>query len=119
MEKDSVKMGTGMMQDMMQNMMKGAGGMPEMCMKMMQQMAGGAVEDANSSAFASPEMRGLFEEWERSLEEELMKLVKESGKTTPSDVASKLKISKETVLLLVGKLAREGKLIIDDIRVVE
>jgi hypothetical protein len=116
MKNENSKMGMGMMEDIMQNMMKGMGGMPEMCMKMMEQMTG-ANEGANSGGFASPEIRGLFEEWERSLEEELIKFVKNSGKTTPSDIAAKLKISQDTVLLLVGKLAREGKLIICDIRI--
>jgi hypothetical protein len=116
MKNDNAKMGMGMMEDMMQSMMKGAGSMPEMCMKMMQQMTA-AGEGANAGGFASPEMRGLFEEWQRSLEEELIKFVKDSGKTTPSDIAAQLKISQDTVLLLVGKLAREGKLIIGDIRV--
>ena len=114
MKNENAKMGMGMIEDMM----KGAGGMPEMCMKMMQQMTS-ADEGANGGGFASPEMRGLFEEWERSLGEELIKFVKESGKTTPSDIAAKLKISQDTVLLLVGKLARDGKLIIGDIRLSE
>lgn len=116
MKHENSKMGMGMMEDMMQSMMKGAGSMPEMCMKMMQQMTS-AVEGANAGGFASPEVRGLFEEWQRSLEEELIKFVKESKKASPSDIAAKLKISQDTVLLVVGKLAREGKLIIGDIRV--
>lgn len=118
MKNENTTMQMGMMEDMMQTMMKRMGGMPEMCMKMMQQTAGVGGE-AKTGAFDSPEMRGLFEEWERSLEQELMKHVKESGKTTPSDIAAKLKISQEIVLLLVGKLAREGKLTISDIRVAE
>jgi hypothetical protein len=114
MKNENAKMGMGMMEDMM----KGEGSMPEMCMKMMQHMTS-AGEGANAGGFASPEMRGLFEEWERSLEEELIKFVKDSGKTTLSDIAAKLKISQDTVLLLVGKLARDGKLILGDIRVAE
>lgn len=116
MKNENSKMGMGMMEDMMQNMMERMGGMPETCMKMMQQMTGSGG-GTNAGASASPEMRGLFEEWERSLEEELIKFVKDSGKTTPSDIAAKLKISQDTVLLLVGKLAREGRLILSDIRV--
>lgn len=118
MKNDNAKMGMGMMEDMMQSMMKGAGGMPEMCMKMMEQMSA-AGEGTNAGGFASPEMRGLFEEWQRSLEEELIKFIKDSVKTRPSDIAAQLKISQDTVLLLVGKLARQGKLIIGEIRVSE
>jgi hypothetical protein len=118
MKNENTKMGMGMMEDMMQSMMKGAGSMPEMCMKTMEQTTS-AGAGANASGFASLEMRGLFEEWQRSLEEELIKCVKDSKKTSPSEIAAKLKISQDTVLLLVGKLAREGKLIIGEIRVVE
>lgn len=115
---NNAKMGMGMIEDMMNKMMKGAGSMPEICMKIMEQtMTTGA--GANVSGFASPEMRGLFEEWQRSLEEEFIKCVKDSKKTSPSEIAAKLKVSQDTVLLLVGKLAREGKLIIGEIRVVE
>ena len=114
MKNENAKMGMGMIEDMM----KGAGGMPEMCMKMMQQMTS-AGEGTSAGGFASPEMLGLFEEWQRSLEEELIKFVKDSGKTSPSNIAAKLKISQDTVLLLVGKLAREGKLTIGVISVAE
>jgi len=112
MKSENERMDIGMMQDMMQNMMGKMGGMPEMCMKMMQQMMG-----SGGGTTATPEMQGLFEEWKQSLEEELMSYVKEKGSTTPGDIASKLKISEDTALLLVGKLAREKRLIIGDIRI--
>jgi len=114
--KENTKAGMGMMQEMMQNMMKGTGSMPEMCAKMMQQMMGSATESANAKSFTTPEMKGLFEEWARALEEEVIAFVKEKGRTNPSDIAAKLKISEESVLFLVGKLAREGKIIIGEIR---
>lgn len=122
MKNDETKMGMGMgmMSEMMQNMMKGMGGdMPEMCMKMMEQMSGSVAEAANIAALAGPEIRGLFEEWARALEEEITSFVKEKGKVNPSDIAAKLKISEESVLFLVGKLAREGKLVIGEIGVPE
>jgi len=122
MKNDEAKMGMGMgmMSEMMQNMMKGMGGdMPEMCMKMMQQMSGSVAEASNIAALATPEIRGLFEEWARSLEEEIITFVKEKGKANPSDIAAKLKISEESALFLVGKLAREEKLVIGEIGVPE
>ena len=117
MKNDNAKMGMGMMEDMMQSMMKGAGSMPEMCMKMMQQMAGSVSETAGMASFATPEVRGLFEEWTKVLEEEIVTFVKEKGKATPSEIAAKLRVSEESVLFFVGKLARERRLIIGEIRV--
>lgn len=118
MKNENAKKGMGMMEDLMQSMMMGAGSMPEMCMKMMQQMTS-AGEGANAGGLASAEMRGLFEEWQRSLEDELLRFVKNSRRTSPPDIAARLKISQDTALLLVGKLAREGKLTIGEIRVVD
>jgi hypothetical protein len=117
MKQEETRMGMGMMQDMMQNMMKGMGGMPDICMKMMQQMAGSVTETAGIAFFATPEIRGLFEEWARALEEEIIAFVKEKQRTSPPDIAAKLKISEESVLFFIGKMAREGKLIIGEIRV--
>jgi hypothetical protein len=113
MKNEDTRMGMGMMQDMM----KGMSGMPEMCIKMMQQMTGSLTETAGIAFFATPEIRGLFEEWARALEEEIITFVKEKQRTSPPDIAAKLKISEESVLFFIGKMAREGKLIIGEIRV--
>lgn len=111
-------MGMGMMSGMMQNMMKGMGGdMPEMCMKMMEQMTGSMNESVQATSYATPEMCGLFEDWMQNLAEEVVAFVREKGRATPSDIAKKLKISEESTLFLVGKLAREGKLVIGEIGV--
>lgn len=107
------KMDMGMMQDMMKNMMKGMPGMSDMCMKMMQQMMGSATDTAN---IASSEMKGLFEEWLKILEGEIMTFIKEKEKTNPSEIAAQFKLSQDNVLLLIGKLARERKLTIGEIR---
>lgn len=119
--KEETKMGMGMMpemmQAMMQNMMKGANTMPEMCMKMMEQMMSSISESAKATSYSTPEMRGLFEEWLKNIEEEIISFVKEKGKASPEDIASKLKVSKESALSVIGKLAKEGKLKIDEVKV--
>ncbi|HOJ72103.1 MAG TPA: hypothetical protein PK864_10330 [Syntrophorhabdaceae bacterium] len=109
--------GGGNMPEMMQNMMKGNMSMPEMCMKMMEQMAGSMNESAKAASYATPEMRTLFEEWLKNLETEVVEFVKEKGKTTPSDIAAKLKVSTDSVIFLIAKLTREGKLTIGEIKV--
>jgi len=121
MKNDEVKMGMGMgmMSEMMQNMMKGTGSMPEMCMKMMEQMMGSMSESAKATSYATPEIRALFEEWTRAVEDEIIAFVKEKGKVKPSDIATKLKISEESALFLVGKMAREKKLIIGEISILD
>mgnify|MGYP001465272869 CR=1 FL=1 len=106
-----------MMQNMMQNMMKGNMSMPEMCMKMMEKMMGSMSESAKVASYATPEMRTLFEEWLKNLETEVIEFVKEKGKATPEDIATKLKISTDSVIFLIAKLVREGKLSIGEIKV--
>lgn len=121
MKNEEPKMGMGMMSEMMknmmQNMMKEGGSMPEMCMKMMEQMMGSMSESARVASYATPEMRGLFEEWLKNLEAEVIEFVKEKGRATPSDISEKLKISKESIIFLIAKLAGEGKLVIGEIKV--
>lgn len=86
-------------------------------MNMAKKVMGSITETASTASFATPELRGLFDEWTKVLDEEIITFVKEKEQTNPSDIAKKLKISEESVLFLVGKLARERKLTIGEIRV--
>ena len=75
-----------------------------------QQMAGAVSESASMASFATPEVRGLFEEWSRAVEEEIVGLLKHQGTSGPSEIAAKLKISEESALFFIGKIAREKKI---------
>jgi hypothetical protein len=81
-----------------------------------QQMAGAVTESASMASFATPEVRGLFEEWAKAVEEEIIAFLKEKRSSQPSEVAGKLKISEESALYFIGKMAREGKLKIAEIK---
>jgi hypothetical protein len=78
-------------------------------MQMGQQVAGAVTESASMASFATPEVRGLFEEWARAVEEEIVLLLKDKGTSEPSEIATKLKISEESALFFIGKMAREKK----------
>lgn len=78
-------------------------------MEMGQQMAGAVTESASLASFATPEVRGLFEEWAKAVEEEILELLKNKGTAEPSEIAAKLKISEESALFFIGKMAREKK----------
>jgi len=79
-------------------------------MQMSQQMAGAISESASMASFATPEVRGLFEEWAKAVEEELDAFLKERGSSEPSEIAARLKISEESALYFIGKMAREKRL---------
>ena len=79
-------------------------------MQMCEQMTGTVIEIGRLAGFASPELRGLFEEWVKALEGEVIEFLKEKGSSLPADLAAQLKLTEESVLFLIGKLVREGKL---------
>ncbi len=85
-------------------------------MQMGQQMAGAVTESASMASFATPELRGLFEEWVKAVEEEILGFLKGKGTSEPSGIAAKLKISDESVILLIAKMAREKKIKITGIK---
>jgi hypothetical protein len=86
-------------------------------MNMCQQMTGAVIEIGKMASFATPEIRGLFEEWVRAVEGEILEFLKEQKSSTPAEIAAKIKISEESVLFLIGKLAREGKLKIAGVKI--
>ena len=90
--------------------------MMEKWMQMCQEMAGAVTESATMASFATPEVRGLFEEWARAVEEEILGLLKEKGSSEPSEIAAKLKISEESTLFFIAKMAREKKLKITGVK---
>ncbi len=85
-------------------------------MQMGQQMAGAVTESASMASFATPEVRGLFEEWSRAVEEEIVVILKDKGTSDPLEIAAKLKISEESALFFIGKMAREKKIKISGVK---
>jgi hypothetical protein len=79
-------------------------------MQMCEQMTGTVIEVGRLAGFASPELRGLFEEWVKALEGEIIEFLKGKGSCLPADLAVQLKLSEESILFLISKLVREGKL---------
>ncbi len=100
-------------------------GVPPMMREMMQKMGGGAGElspaamcqammtsvgkAAEMAAYATPEVRTLFEEWARSVEDEVLGALRARGPLDLAALARALKISPESALYFLGKLVREGK----------
>jgi predicted ArsR family transcriptional regulator len=71
---------------------------------------------AEMAAYATPEVRTLFEEWARSVEEEVLAALKARGPLDLATLAGALKVSPESVLHFLGKLVRDGKATIAGIR---
>ena len=111
--------GTGMstmMQEMMQKMM---GGMSEFNpMAMCQAMLASVSKAAEMAAYATPEVRTLFEEWAGSVEEEILTALKARGQADLNQLAAQLKMSPESILHFLGKLARKGRVTISGIQAI-
>jgi hypothetical protein len=100
-------------------------GMPSMMRQMMEKMGGGGGDfnpaamcqammtsvgkSAELAAYATPEIRTLFEEWARSVQEEVLSTLKARGALGLEALAGALKISPESALFFLAKLVREGK----------
>jgi hypothetical protein len=114
-----------MMPKMMGEMMGGAGGssmmgmMGSMCcgdegpegfnpMEMCHNMMSSISQSNEMAAFATPEIRGLFEEWVQQLDLEVLEFVKTVKSTDPEALASYLKLSKESAIYLLSRLAQKG-----------
>ncbi len=106
-----------MMQDMMQKMM---GGMKDLNpMAMCQAMMTSVSKSAEMAAYATPEVRTLFEEWAQSVEAEVLTVLKTRGRVDLAELASALKISPDGALFFLGRLVREGKATISGIQTSE
>ena len=106
-------MGEGGPMGMMRMMMGGGKGresggeMPwDMCRKMM----GAMTEGAQTARFATPEVRGLFDEWASQIEEEMLQFTKESGEVDVDKVSERFKLSKDSTLYFLTRLAQKGKI---------
>ena len=83
-------------------------------MKMSRRMAGAIDETQTMSSYAAPdatpEISGLFEEWLRTVEDEILEILNKEKALKPSGIAVKLKISEKSVNFFIDKMKKEGKL---------
>ena len=106
-------------------------GMPSMMRQMMEKMGGGGDfnpaamcqammtsvgKSAELAAYATPEVRTLFEEWARSVQDEVLATLKSRGPLDLTALGDVLKISPESALFFLAKLVRDGKATIGAVR---
>lgn len=103
--------GKGSMMDMMQSMMGNSGGDKEsnpmdMCKQMMYKIN----QSSEIATFATPEIRQLFEEWVQQVDEEILDLIQKDSLVSVDSIAKHLKISKNSVIYFLSRLAQKGKI---------
>ncbi len=94
--------------EMMKGMMSEGFNPMEMC----RGMVGSITRSAEMATYATPEIRALFEEWVAQIESEVLEFLKGRATATPEDVAAHLKLSKDSAIFLLSRLARDGKITI-------
>jgi hypothetical protein len=78
----------------------------DMCMKMM----AGMEKSNDLAAYATPEVRALFEEWAEQIESEILGFIKANDNPDLDKIAEKFKLSKNSVNFFITKLAQKGKI---------
>jgi hypothetical protein len=112
----------GSMMDMMKNMIGGMMGCKtegtekndgskdfnpmEMCKKMMANIG----KSSDLAAYATPEVRALFEEWAEQIENEILDYIKANDNADPEKLAEKFKLSKDSINFFITKLSQKGKI---------
>jgi hypothetical protein len=123
------EMMSGMMPGMMGKMMGDSGGSPMMGMMSMmmgrkgekgekgdmkspmdccKDMMSNFSETANSAKFATPELRGLFNEWCQQIENELLEFVKTNQSVDINAIMEKFNLSEESVRYILNRLASKN-----------
>jgi hypothetical protein len=78
-------------------------------------MESSAGKTADTTAYGPPEVRKLFEDWARHVEDEALAALKARGPLDLATLAAALGVSPEAALHFLGKLVREGKAAIGSI----
>jgi hypothetical protein len=112
--------GVGMPSKLQQVTERMTAGMQELNpMAMCQAMMTSVGAAAEMAAYATPEVRTLFEEWARSVEDEVLAVLKARGPLDLAGLAGALKISPESALYFLGKLVRDGRASISQVQAVD
>jgi predicted transcriptional regulator len=84
---------------------EGSGKMPwEKCGDMMTNF----TETANTARFATPELRGLFNEWCDQIESEVLEFIKQEKGVNIDNISKKIQLSEESVKYLLNNLASKN-----------
>jgi hypothetical protein len=76
----------------------------DMCSEMMT----GMKETASTAKFATPELRGLFDDWCQQIEKEMLDFIKEKKSIKVDEMAEKFSLSEESIKYLLGRLANKN-----------
>ncbi len=62
------------------------------------------------ATYSTPELRGLFNDWLGEIEQEILEFFEDRDTVDPDEVSRRFKLGRESVIFIMSKLAREGKI---------
>jgi len=62
------------------------------------------------ATYSTPELRGLFNDWLGEIEREVMEFLADRNIVDPDEVAKYFRLERGSVIFILSKLAREGKI---------
>ncbi len=62
------------------------------------------------ATYSTPELRGLFNDWLSEIEREILEFLNERGRVDPDEVAEHFRLKQKSIIFILSKLAREGKI---------
>ena len=62
------------------------------------------------SSYTTPELRNLFNEWLTEIEQLITAFVNKKNRVDPDEVAREFKLQRDSVIFIISKLAREGRI---------
>ncbi len=62
------------------------------------------------ATYSTPELRGLFNDWLGEIEREILEFLSDRDTVDPDEVAQRFRLERESVIFILTKLAREGKI---------
>lgn len=62
------------------------------------------------ATYSTPELRELFNDWLSEIEQEVLKFLKDRNRVNHDEVAGHFRLKRESVIFIMSKLAREGKI---------
>ncbi len=79
-------------------------------MEMSKEVLSAVSHSFELATYSTPELRGLFNDWMGSIEKEILEFIKGKGKADPDEVAGHFRLTRESAIFILGKMAREGKI---------
>jgi hypothetical protein len=62
------------------------------------------------ASYSTPELRSLFDDWLGEIERLVGQYINDRRKADPQEIASRFKLRQDSVIFIMSKLAREGKI---------